>query len=370
MNVDPISDPVSAPVFLSYKAYRRIVGYATRYANNHIDEKDWKEVYGILIGSVEKNKKVVIKDAVPVCTGLRTGVELEPIHYVDLSQIDASLYERFIENETTDFFIGWWHSHPGLGFFFSEIDCKTHLGYQDKNPYAIGLVFDHTKMSSNSLGISALRLDNPEKGIFSKYIIVEIKHKEKTKVINQKIKKLRGAIQNNIKLVLKELDYIDNILIRRGLINLQKNYGLLLISKDTNLDMKNQDKIEIYDENKLYVGQPEDYEKSYKIPRFRNEIEGDLLMYSTILKHFLERGNTIKFEKKSTKYRKKLRKRLKKPNQLYHRLMNDFTKRIKIINPYNDYLDTNERKIIEIFKETITEYYKILKNLNIKAELN
>jgi proteasome lid subunit RPN8/RPN11 len=366
MNVDSIS----APVFLRYKAYRRIVGYAIRYANNHIDEKDWKEVYGILIGSVEKNKKVIIKDAVPVCIGLRTGVELEPIHYVDLSQIDASLYERFIENETTDFFIGWWHSHPGLGFFFSEIDCKTHLGYQDKNPYAIGLVFDHTKMSSNSLGLAALRLDNPEKGMFSKYIIVELKYKEKTEVINQKIKKLRGAIQNNIKLVLKELDYIDNILIRRELINLQKNYGLLLVSKDNNLDMKNQDKIEIQDENKQYIGQLEDYKKSYKIPRFREVIEEELLMYSTILKHLLERGNTIKFEKKSTKYKKKLRKRLEKPNQWYKRLMNDFTKRIEIINPYNDYLDTNERKIIEIFKETITEYYNILNNLNIKAELN
>jgi len=50
--------------------------------------------------------------------------------------------------------------------------------------------------------------------------------------------------------------------------------------------------------------------------------------------------------------------------------MDEFTKRIEIISSYFDYLDTDERKIIEYFESRISEYNKILDNLNNRAELN
>ena len=40
--------------------------------------------------------------------------------------------------------VGWFHSHPGLGVFFSYIDLINQLGFQQNNSEFIGLVFDHT----------------------------------------------------------------------------------------------------------------------------------------------------------------------------------------------------------------------------------
>ena len=125
-----VLEPSETPVYLNWRAFKRMIGYATRYANENMDKDEWREVYGILIGSVDEETLVVVKDAIPLCTGGKTGVELEPVHYVDLSQIDESIYEQAIQNEKTDFIVGWWHTHPSFGFFFSEVDCYTHLGYQ------------------------------------------------------------------------------------------------------------------------------------------------------------------------------------------------------------------------------------------------
>ena len=61
---------------------------------------------------------------------------------------------------------------------------------------------------------------------------------------------------------------------------------------------------------------------------------------------------------------------LKKPHELYNKITNEFIKRIDIISPYYDYLDTDERLIIENYEESMTEYYSILTKLNTKAELN
>ncbi|GAJ22458.1 unnamed protein product, partial [marine sediment metagenome] len=47
----------------------------------------------------------------------------------------------------------------------------------------------------------------------------------------------------------------------------------------------------------------------------------------------------------------------------------DFSKKIEIISSFFIYLDTNERKVIEYFEERSSEYYRILDNLNTRAEL-
>ena len=66
-----------------------------------------------------------------------------------MAQIDASVFERSIQDDKTDFIIGWFHTHPGFGFFYSPIDCMTQLGYQIPNPYAVGLIFDHCEKKSD-----------------------------------------------------------------------------------------------------------------------------------------------------------------------------------------------------------------------------
>ena len=77
--------------------------YASRYASDEIDSDEQREVYGILVGSVDVDKCIVyIKQAIGIVKGQRTGVEFENKQYVDLSNIDESVWKKSVEYETGD----------------------------------------------------------------------------------------------------------------------------------------------------------------------------------------------------------------------------------------------------------------------------
>jgi proteasome lid subunit RPN8/RPN11 len=364
-------DPAKAPVLLNYNAYRRMVGYAIRYASEDIPTKNWREVYGILIGSIDNNREVIVKDAIPMVVGDRAGVKYENKQYVDMAQIDESIYERSIRDKRNDFIVGWWHTHPGFGFFYSPIDCLTQLGYQIPNPFAVGLIFDHCEKLSDKyyLGVAGLRLMNPEQGTFSTYNIIELKHEFEPKKMVDKVDKIIKNLNKNIIKVLKEIKYIDDTLRKRALAQLQRNYGLILVPKRDIMITDNEEEAE-EDEKFLYEWDPEFFKKSYRIPKFREKLENEIKNYETILLEYKESNDTNKFVHKRKRYSKKIQSRLSKPNAWYNKMMDEFTKRIEIISPYFDYLDTDERKIIEYFEARISEYYMILDNLNNRAEFN
>ncbi len=363
-----IHSPINAPVFLTCKAYKRMVGYANRYANERIESRKWKEVYGILIGMIIENRLVVVKDAIPVCVGGRSGVELKPIHYVDLSEIEASVYERAIEDKNTDFIIGWWHTHPGFGYFLSNVDKLTTLGFQVPNPFAVGLIFDHSKAQVDSLGVAALRLRNPKRGILTKDIRVKLIFDKDIKINNEKINNLFGKINNNMDKVLKELNYIQNILNNRLLAYLQKEYGLLLIPKK-NIDVPENEE-EKKEKYVRYVWGLEFQKTTYRKPKFRKKIETEIEKSKEKLKELTNKNDIELFNFRQKELSSKIKNMLLRPNKLYYRIIEDFIKRIDVINPYYDYLDSDERKIIENFERRLNNYYEILDRLNESAELN
>ncbi|MFX1573457.1 MAG: hypothetical protein ACFFB0_11960 [Promethearchaeota archaeon] len=359
------------PVLLTLKAYRRIVGYAIRYANNNISSGKWREVYGILVGSIEANSEVVVKDAIPMVVGDRAGVKYESKQYVDMAQIDASVFERSIQDKRKDFIIGWWHTHPGFGFFYSPIDHLTHLGYQIPNPFAVGLIFDHCEKGSNEhfLGIAGLRLKDPTLGLSSTYNLIDLKYEYDKKKMVEKVDNVIKKMNKDIDRVLKELDYIDEVLRKKALAQLQRNYGLILVPKEDIIVTDNLDEAEV-DEHYLYEWDPDFYKKTFRIPKFREKVEKSISnAYDQLDKLFHEK-KTKEYTLKKQKLSKKLYNMLEKPNEWYDKLMEDFSERIEVISPYFDYLDTNERKIIEYFEQRSSEYYKILHDLNQRAELN
>jgi len=363
-------DPFYTPVLLTLKAYKRIVGYAIRYANNNLKPEKWREVYGILIGSIEDNSKLIVKDAIPMIVGDRAGVKYENKQYVDMAQIDATIFERSIQDDKTDFIIGWWHTHPGFGFFYSPIDCMTQLGYQIPNPYALGLIFDHCEKDSDShfLGIAGLRLKDPELGISSTYNLIELNYEFKERIMVQKVEKVIRKVNENIEKALKELQYIDEVLRKKALAQLQRNYGLILVPKE---DIIVTDDAEIAGENErfLYEWDPEFFKKSYRIPKFREKVENLIASAYDELDQLSQIDEKEKYESRRTKLTKKIQGILKKPNEWYEKLMEDFSKRIEMIFPFYSYLDTNERKIIEYFEERSSEYSKILDELNKRSNL-
>jgi len=370
MKKDKKIDPFKTPVLLTLKAYKRIVGYAIRYANNDLKPEKWREVYGILIGSIENNNKVIVKDAIPMVVGDRAGVKYESKQYVDMAQIDATVFERSIQDDKTDFIIGWWHTHPGFGFFYSPIDCMTQLGYQIPNPYAVGLIFDHCEKQSNAhfLGIAGLRLKDPELGISSTYNLIELNYEFEEKIMVQKAENVIKKVNKNIDRVLKEVKYIDEVLRKKALAQLQRNYGLILVPKD-DIIITDDKKTAEEDERFLYEWDPEFFKKSYRVPKFRERIERIIASAYDELDKLIGNNEKEKYEDRKEKLIKKVKNVLKKPNEWYDKLMDDFSKKIEIIFPFYSYLDTNERKIVEYFEERSSEYSKILDELNRRSKL-
>lgn len=363
--------PFNSPVLLTINAYKRIVGYAIRYANNDISEKKWREVYGILIGTIENNAKVIVKDAIPMVVGDRAGVTYENKQYVDMAQIDASIFERSVQDDKNDFIIGWFHTHPNFGFFYSPIDCMTQLGYQIPNPFAVGLIFDHSKRDSKDyfLGIAGLRLKDPDLGMSSTYDLIELNYEEDQKIMAQKADKAIKKVNRNISNVLKDIKSIDEVLRKKMLAQLQRNYGLILVPKEDIKVTDDEEEAE-EDERYLYEWDPDFFKKTYRIPKFREKIEKTISEAYDELDKLVEKNETEKFEIRKQKLLKKIQNMLKKPNEWYDKLMDDFSKRIEVISPFFNYLDTYERKIIEHFEERSSEYYRILDDLNVRAELN
>ncbi|NVM46371.1 MAG: hypothetical protein HWN79_15790 [Candidatus Lokiarchaeota archaeon] len=145
------------PVIINAEAYKKIILYASRYANHSIPSKDWKEIYGILTGYSDDDF-VFVKNAYPLTFGHDTDVQLDERHYVFISEIENKLYG---EGEG-HFMVGWFHSHPGLTLFFSDIDITNQLWFQQNNPDFCGLVFDHTILGKK-------REEKIEDNILTKY---------------------------------------------------------------------------------------------------------------------------------------------------------------------------------------------------------
>ncbi|MEJ2279892.1 MAG: Mov34/MPN/PAD-1 family protein [Candidatus Lokiarchaeota archaeon] len=348
-------------VLLLWKAHKRIIGYAIRHANDEIDTDKWREVYGILIGNVKKEKKntIIIKDAIPMVVGGRAGVKFENKQYVDMAKIDSSVYERSIRDKKNEFIIGWWHTHPGFSFFFSGVDTLTQLGYQLPNPFAVGLIFDHTRLADDTLGIRALRLKNPQRGTQSTYDYIDLNFENsKVQVHNKIIKKILSG-NDDIK---KIIDYLKDKVAFKGFNQLRKQFGLIPYDesqegKPINLDDTTQ---YIWELNKG---------KETKFPPFREKLERDLKKFTEELLILRSKEEMESFKKKQEKYSKFIQEKLNESQELCNKIINDFRSHYKKIEPFWNFLDTEERNTINVIQNRINLYKKLLREYLKKAEI-
>ena len=141
-NEQPEQDKIvnlGKPAIINAEAYKTIILYASRYANQAIAPAEWKEIYGILTGYVDDDF-VRVENAYALTFGHDTDVQLDHRHYIFIDEIEQQLYEE----NNGHFVVGWFHSHPGLTLFFSYVDLINQLGFQNKFNDSVGLVFDHT----------------------------------------------------------------------------------------------------------------------------------------------------------------------------------------------------------------------------------
>ncbi|MFW9829919.1 MAG: hypothetical protein ACFFEY_20285, partial [Candidatus Thorarchaeota archaeon] len=150
------------PVIIRADAYKTIILYASRYANKSIPPEQWKEIYGILIGTSDE-ELVYIESAEALTFGHATDVQLDERHYGFIEEIQEKL-----DKEAKGYYmVGWFHSHPGLNLFFSYIDLINQLGFQQNNEDFCGLVFDHTLLGKKKKEI--IKREDGSESAMTKY---------------------------------------------------------------------------------------------------------------------------------------------------------------------------------------------------------
>ena len=366
-------DPES-PCIISMKAYRRIIVYALRYANNDMKPKNWREAYGILIGHIENDDICYITDAIPMIVGSRAGVKFETKQYADMAQIDESLYEKFLNEQSDDFILGWWHTHPGFGWFFSKVDTATQLGYQGPNPYAIGLIYDHTEQTINVSGIKGLRLVDPSRGVYSKYAFAELKFDVPVDQAINNVNNEAKEILPKFKEIRELLHYIHNILRKRLMAQLQRNFGLILVQKRDKKITTSEELAEEEADRYLYEWNSKFLERKYRVPHYREKLEKEIAKSKQKLKKILKdkiytkSEAKKKFEGAKKKIQGELEKKLLKPKEWLGKIKARFNKKLEVIRSSYDYLDTAERKIVEYLEERLNSYTKELKIIEEKLK--
>ncbi|MFW9873800.1 MAG: hypothetical protein ACFFG0_11900 [Candidatus Thorarchaeota archaeon] len=156
-------------------AYYKMLLHVLRFGSKYIEHSKLSEVMGVLIGRLEGEdeiKNVIVEDVVPVSHGGTIEVKFSVDQLGAFGELDTKIWEQY--GDLGWFSVGWYHSHPGLGIFFSETDKYNQIFWQ-KNPSGIGLVFDHTYLDKpNELGfrafrLSETRLDDPSLALKSDY---------------------------------------------------------------------------------------------------------------------------------------------------------------------------------------------------------
>ncbi|MHA1294328.1 MAG: Mov34/MPN/PAD-1 family protein [Promethearchaeota archaeon] len=154
-------------VIIQKGAFRNMITHVLRFGSEALEQS--VEVMGICMGKTAPNgKDLIVMNAIPVAHGSREQVAFTPEDLAAFAEIDEQYASKGL------YAIGWYHSHPGWGLFFSDMDKKNHLFYQKKQtPYAFGIVFDHTLMGKDgNLGFEIYRLKDYTKGWQSDYIKV------------------------------------------------------------------------------------------------------------------------------------------------------------------------------------------------------
>ena len=170
-------------VIIEMEVYWATIAATVRYASARIPEPEWREFYGLLLGKIEDKVNVHVTQAIPMTHTKNIGhilkVQFEEEDYVAAAMIESEA------NERDEFLVGWVHSHPGIKVMFSQDDIKTQLYWQQANPLAIGIVFNHKRLLNqaempakkgdplillqNDPGFEVYRLDDPDKGIQASY---------------------------------------------------------------------------------------------------------------------------------------------------------------------------------------------------------
>jgi len=182
-------------------AYYKMLLHVLRFGSKYLEQKKLSEVMGVLIGRLEGEdeiKNVIVEDVVPVSHGGSIEVKFSVDQLGAFGDIDGKIWEQY--GDLGWFSLGWYHSHPGLGIFFSETDKFNQIFWQ-KNPSGIGIVFDHTY------------LDKPGDAGFRIFRLDEINLDDPSLALKSGYHEVKAIVEapNNIEFYLKIMELINKV---------------------------------------------------------------------------------------------------------------------------------------------------------------
>ena len=110
------------------------------------------EVMGLMLGDYvdEYTVKSIEVFAMPQ-SGTETSIEA-----ID-EAFQAKMHEMLKQTGRNEIVVGWYHSHPGFGFFLSSVDVNTQKNFEQLNPRFVAVVVDPIQSVRGKVVIDAFR---------------------------------------------------------------------------------------------------------------------------------------------------------------------------------------------------------------------
>ncbi|TFF93128.1 MAG: hypothetical protein EU543_04345, partial [Promethearchaeota archaeon] len=122
-------------VIIKKEAFRNILAHILRFGHESLEES--LETMGYCLGNIENQKKIIIKNAIPVSHGNQINTLFSQDHLDIIKKIEEKYQTQNLD------LIGWYISHPSNGFNWVENDIQHHLKIQNENrPNAFCMIFD------------------------------------------------------------------------------------------------------------------------------------------------------------------------------------------------------------------------------------
>lgn len=149
-------------VIIKREAFRNMITHVLRFGSEALETS--VEVMGVCMGKNASNgKDIEILNAIPLTHGTQVEDDFSPEDFKSFAKIDEQYRKKDLS------VVGWYHSHPNEGLFFSDFDKSNHLYYQKKQtPNGFGIVFDHALMGKeDNFGFKIFRLIDYKEGVNS-----------------------------------------------------------------------------------------------------------------------------------------------------------------------------------------------------------
>merc|ERR1719488_317837 len=115
------------------------------------------EVMGLMLGKFIDDYTVRVIDvfSMPQSGNSVTVEAVDPV-------FQMKMLDMLKQTGRPEVVVGWYHSHPGFGCWFSATDMNTQQSFEQLNPRAVGVVVDPIQSVKGKVVIDCFRLINPQ----------------------------------------------------------------------------------------------------------------------------------------------------------------------------------------------------------------